>query len=198
MCKRDYERFLVSMDLLNDRKDGLMKIWANAKRKNPEIEIADISELNSIEREFLVELNVYCLNPNHIHFQLKQLADSGVRSFMHKISTSYTNYFNKKYDRTGSLFQGRYKSIHIDTNEYFLYLSAYINKNHFIHGYKEGDEWVYSSLYDYLGRREKPLCEINTDSILGQFSCVREYEKYIYDNALYIKENKQMKKYALE
>lgn len=198
MCQNDYKRFLVSMDLLNDKKDGLMKIWTNAKRKNSKIKVVDIPELNFVKRELLVEINVYCLNPNHFHFQLKQLEENGVQLYMHKLSTSYTNYFNKKYDRSGALFQGRYKSVHIDTNEYFLYLSAYINKNYFIHGYEERNDWIYSSLPDYLAKRKETLYNINMSPILDQFGNYKEYEEYIRKNALYIKEKKEMEKYILE
>ena len=199
MSQEDYERFLLIMDLLNNKKDGIILKWRNFKRANLNAIISDYYKSNPIDdSDRLVEMNVYCLNSNHFHFALKQLTENGVRIYMHKLSTSYTNYFNLKYNRAGALFQGRYKSVHIDSNEYFLYLSAYINKNHFIHGYKEGDEWVYSSLYDYLGKRKKPLFEINIQTILDQFSTCEEYEEYIHGNAVYIKKNKEIIKLALE
>jgi len=77
----------------------------------------------------LVEIIVYCLNPNHYHIILRQVSEGGVSKFMLKLSSGYSSYFNKKNKRSGSLFQGRFKAVHIDSNEYLLYLSAYVNKN---------------------------------------------------------------------
>lgn len=115
---------------------------------------------------------------------------------MHKIGTGYTNYFNKKYKRSGSLFQGPFKSIHIDSNEYLLYLSAYVNKNNFIHGYNLVD-WKYSSLLDYLGKRAGTLC--NKESIMVQFNNdIERYKEFLENNALYLKEKKESTKYLLE
>jgi len=81
----------------------------------------------------LVEIVSYCINKNHYHFILKQKVDGGISKFMHKFSTSYTNYFNAKEKRSGSLFQGRFKSKHIDSNEYLLWLFVYVNLNNYVH-----------------------------------------------------------------
>ncbi|PJA86975.1 MAG: hypothetical protein CO141_01895 [Candidatus Moranbacteria bacterium CG_4_9_14_3_um_filter_42_9] len=191
---RDYERFLLSMDLLNDERNGLMGEWKDIKRSNPRAQLWEFPELSS-RRNPRVEFSCYCINPNHYHFILKQLKKNGIKNFMHKISTSYTNYFNVKNDRSGSLFQGRFKAIHIDSNEYLLYLSAYVNKNHFIHGYKSG-EWKYSSLPDYTGKRNGKICQ--KDVILGQFNNIKEYEKFMRENALYMKDKKELERYLIE
>ncbi|NLC30794.1 MAG: hypothetical protein GX765_01950, partial [Candidatus Moranbacteria bacterium] len=116
----DYIRFIKSIKEYNDTKT-----YGRFQNRG--------STSGSFEVEPLIELVAYCLNPNHYHFILKQLEEGGVSKFMQKLSTSYTMYFNKKYDRSGALFQGRFKSIHIDTNEYLLHLSVYVNKNNFIH-----------------------------------------------------------------
>lgn len=195
--KRDYERFLISMELLNDKRGGLMLLWRDFKKLNPRAKLLDFSKkIGFSKRERLVELNAYCLNHNHKHFIIKQLVENGIQTYMHKISTSHTNYFNTKYERSGSLFQGPFKAVHIGSNEQFLYLSAYVNKNHFIHGYKEGDTWEYSSLYDYLGKRNETLC--NLRPILDQFKDAEEYKEFMENNALYMKEKKEMEKYILE
>jgi hypothetical protein len=57
---------------------------------------------------------------------LKQNIDDGISKFMKRVSGGYARYFNEQYSRTGALFQGPFKSIYIDTNEYMLYVSAYI------------------------------------------------------------------------
>ncbi len=193
--RENYERFLLSMNLLNDERDGLMLQWRDIQRAEPRAKLLDIQELSSREGSS-VEIIAYCLNPNHYHFILKQLRDSGVKSFMHKLSTSYTNYFNVKNKRSGSLFQGPFKSAHIDSNEYLLYLSAYVNKNNFIHGYNKNDNWPYSSLPDYMGERNGKL--INKEIILGQFRSIDEYKEFLENNALYMKGKKELAKYLME
>lgn len=168
----------------------------------------------------LVEIIAYCLNPNHYHLILKQVSERGIEKFMHKVSTGYTNYFNKKNERSGSLFQGPFKAIHVDSNEYLLYLSAYVNRNHFIHSYEDKgaklpngslaplDGWKYCSAPDYLGKRSGTLC--NKDVVLGQFedwklsspfgslASSMAYEKFLEDNALYLKGKKLAVRYCLE
>ena len=71
---RDYARFLLSMNLLNDKKDGLMIRWRDYKKcvKNPSL--ADFLKLNFRKREYLVDVVSYCLMSNHYHFILKQKA----------------------------------------------------------------------------------------------------------------------------
>jgi len=189
--KRDYARLLVNMREFN-REDiigSLKDLQALRARKNNGL-------LEPGVPEKLVEIVSYCLNPNHYHFILRQTMERGIERFMHKLGMGYTNYFNKKYDRSGSLFQGPFKAIYINSNEYLLYLSAYVNRNNFIHGYSQDDSWPYTSYLDYVGKRNGKLC--NKEVILNQFKDAEEYKKFINVNALYLKEKKEMEKYLLE
>ena len=67
--------------------------------------------------------------PNHFHILVKEKIENGISKFMGKLTTGYSMYFNKRYDRTGSLFQGVFKSVHADSDEYLKYLFAYIHLN---------------------------------------------------------------------
>lgn len=195
---KDYDRFLLSMNLLNDTNDGLMIEWRDYKKSNPQKSLDDFLKVPFRKSDPLVEILAYCLNPNHYHLILKQITDKGIERFMHKIGTSYTKYFNMKNKRNGTLFQGTFKSTHIDSNEYLLYLSAYVNKNNFIHGYNLDDSWPYSSLLDYLGKRKGGLVAINTHAILGQFRNLKDYKEFLEKNALHLKNKKEMEKYLIE
>lgn len=77
----------------------------------------------------LVAIGSYCLMPNHFHILITPLVDHGVEIFMRKVSTGYSMYFNKRYERTGVLFEGRYKSSYVDHDEYLKYLFSYIHLN---------------------------------------------------------------------
>ena len=192
----DYLRFLKSAKEFNVSRPIGSLYQLSFKEKNEHLGTkSPIGDLVPKCRN-LVEIVCYCLNSNHYHFILKQLEDNGISKFMLKLSSGYTSYFNKKYSRSGSLFQGPFKSTHIDSNEMLLYLSVYVNANHQIHNYPEKD-WKYSSFPDYIGKRKDDLC--NKESVFGQFdNDFGEYKKYADVNMNYFKEKKEMEKYILE
>lgn len=144
----------------------------------------------------LVEFVAYCLNPNHYHFVLKQSCDRGIEKFMQRLGTGYTMFFNEKYDRSGALFQGKFKAVHIDSNEQLLYTSAYVNLNDRVH--QLGGSTSKSSWGEYVGidgidninKRgdEKNFC--TTDIILDQFEDRNGYIDFAEEALLVIKENR--------
>lgn len=77
----------------------------------------------------LVSIGAYCLMPNHFHVLLTQVSENGISKFMQKVSTGYVMYFNKKYKRTGGLFEGKFKSKCIEDDRYLRYLYSYIHLN---------------------------------------------------------------------
>ena len=79
--------------------------------------------------EQLVAIGAYCLMPNHFHILITPLVEGGVTTFMAKLATGYSMYFNKKHHRTGSLFEGRFKSEHANDDDYLKYLFSYIHLN---------------------------------------------------------------------
>lgn len=113
-----------------------------------------------------IELLAYCLMPNHFHLLIKQLDSISIRSFMSSLITRYTMYFNKKYDRVGSLFQGVYRAVLVTDEPYLLHLSRYIhlNPSEFTNNLAS----TYSSYGDYLGLRKTPW--LKPDLILEQFN----------------------------
>lgn len=75
-----------------------------------------------------IELIAYCLMPNHFHFLVKQTDADIIDAFMNSFATRYTMYFNRKYQRVGSLYQGVYKAVLITTDEQLLHLTRYIHQ----------------------------------------------------------------------
>ena len=193
--KNDYLRFLVSMREFNNKSSDAQRDYI--KRVTPKEKRSDLgyprSDLFSLP---LIEIVCYCLNPNHYHIILKQLIENGITLFMRKLGTGYTMFFNQKYDRSGSLFQGPFKSIHINNNEYLLWLSGYINGNIEIHKISKAENYKWCSYLDYLNKRNGTLC--NEKIILSQFKNIGEYSKYV---DMVIKESgkrKDLKKYFIE
>lgn len=147
--------------------------------------------------EKLVNFICYCLNSNHYHFILEQVAENGIQKFMHRLGGGYTWYFNNKNKRSGSLFQGRYKSIHINTNEYLLHVSAYVNLNDRVHQLGGSTaKLMMSSWKEYLRNEKEEFC--NKEIILGQFNNAEEYKKFAEDSLKSIRERKEMEKLLLE
>jgi len=118
----------------------------------------------------LVHIGAYCLMPNHFHILLTPAVERGVQTFMQKLATGYSMYFNKKYSRTGGLFEGRFKSQHADSDEYLKYLFSYIHLNpvkliqpdwkefgirDLANVQKYLSDYKYSSLLDYVGMRDE-------------------------------------------
>jgi putative transposase len=67
--------------------------------------------------------------PNHFHILATPLVENGIQHFMQRMSTGYSMYFNKKHNRTGVLFEGRFKSEHVGDDQYLKYLFSYIHLN---------------------------------------------------------------------
>lgn len=120
-----------------------------------------------------IELIAYCLMPNHFHFFIRQNTDRGMAEFMQSVVQKYVMYFNKKYKRVGTLFQGRYKTVHITNDSQFTYITKYIHRNP-INILPSGPgpeglrEYKYSSYGNYLGLFKQSW--VKTDDILTYFS----------------------------
>lgn len=142
-------------------------------------------------RKPLVKFVAYCLNPNHYHFLLEQVSDDGISKFMHRLSTGYTKYFNKRHSRTGSLFSGRFKAIHVDSNEYLLWLSAYVNLNDHVH-HLEGRS--HSSMREYENEAKKLGKFCATEVVAGQFKSPKEYSRFAQEALKEILSNKEKQK----
>jgi putative transposase len=125
----------------------------------------------------LIEFIAYCLNPNHFHFLISPLQEKGIEKFMQRLGNGYTKYFNNKYKRSGVLFQGKFKSKRVDSNEYLLHLSAYINGNNKL-GYPMS-KLSKSSMDEFLEQTitTKKLC--NPAIVLEQFRNKKEYEDFV-------------------
>lgn len=115
----------------------------------------------------VIYLMAYCLMPNHFHFMLKQANDErAIAKFMKSLTLSYSLYFNRKYKRTGTLFENRYRGVLVEKDSYLLHLSRYIHLN----PRKVNTDplsYEYSSIKDYLGFRKTAW--INTDLITEYF-----------------------------
>ncbi len=119
--KKDYHRFLALLYLANTSKP----IHITQDFKNFDLKLI----LATPQDDQLTSIVAYCLMSNHFHLLLKEKTENGISKFIQKLSTAYTMYFNKKYERTGALFQGRFKAQLAQDDQYLKYLISYIHLN---------------------------------------------------------------------
>jgi len=149
-----------------------------------------------LPKECLVEFICFCLNPNHYHFLIKQLLEGGISEFMKRLSGGYTNYFNRKYNRSGSLFEGKFKAVQVKDYSHFLKLAVYINCNSEVHQICPADKWPWSSYLDYIGERDGILC--NKEIIMDEFQNSLVFKNFCNQVLPDIIEAKELKKYFLD
>jgi len=90
------------------------------------------------KRKPLVAILGWVLQSNHFHLLLQEIEEGGISKFMQRFCGSMTLAFNEKYDETGSIFQGAYKSRTVDTDEYLQYVHAYIVVKNTLENYPGG------------------------------------------------------------
>jgi REP element-mobilizing transposase RayT len=121
-----------------------------------------------------IELLTYCLMDNHFHMLLYQIEKGGMTLLMRSIMTAYSAYFNRKYDRTGSLFESRFKSALVYSDTHLLHVSRYIHLNP--RGWKY---FSYSSINYYRNANEPKW--LQTQRVLQHHSSRSEYLKFVGD-----------------
>lgn len=136
--------------------------------------------VNDVSKNQYVDLVSFSLMPNHFHLLLGEKQENGIARYMHKILLAYSKYINTKYEKSGHVFQGPYKIVHIEDNEQLLHLSAYIHRNP-----RELRKWFdkeqlypWSSYRDYYtSNRWGKL--LNMDIITDQFTNTKEYQEFV-------------------
>ncbi|MFA6414996.1 MAG: transposase [Candidatus Paceibacterota bacterium] len=148
---------------------------------------------NTRRRERLIDIHAFCLMKNHYHLLVSERVESGISLFMQKLNMGYTKYFNEKYERSGALWQGKYRRISIKRDAHFLYIPFYIHLNpldYVMPEWRNGEvknvrgaleslsEYRWSSHLDYLGVRNFPslLCFGVLSPLLGTR---KDYEQII-------------------
>jgi putative transposase len=178
--ERDTIRFLFSI-LYFQSPINLFNIsrQVNYFTKHQEFKISE-NVIKEILSNRYVELVAFILMPNHFHLILKEAGENGISKYMQRILNSHTKYFNTKNKISGHLFQGPFKSIHIEDDPQLLYLSAYIHNN--IKDLKgwvgKEDAYPWSSFQDYIGKNRWGDL-LKTNIIKKQFPDNNRYKSFI-------------------
>lgn len=182
----DRQRFVRGLFLFNDKKAAPNSISQHSQANSP-----------NRNRDLLVHIHAWCLMNNHYHLLLSPIDDApeNLSLFMQKINMGYSKFFNEKYERTGALWQGKYKKILIDTDRHFLHIPYYIHLNplDYTHPqWRSGDikkpssamkqlrNYRWSSYLDYQSIQNFPSL-INKEEFSAQMGSVAQQHKTILD-----------------
>lgn len=181
LCKRDHQRCLDTFS------------FYQYKNNSTKFSLITHPMCNRDNYEKRVEVICYCLMPNHMHFVLEQITNNGISDFMRLLGNSYVKYFNLRYDRAGTLFQGQFKAKHIDTDEQLAHLSRYVHLNPYVSGLVNNlGQYYWSSFNEYAKSQKIGACE--KKKVLQMFKNNRDYIKFVKDHKDYAK-NLEMIKY---
>lgn len=188
--KQDYFRFIHDLFEFNDQ-ERVNNVFYFFQKSN---DIASrYIKKERRQRKMLVDIHAFCIMPNHYHLLLSPRIDGGVSKFMKKLNMGYSKYFNEKYDRKGTLFEGRYKSIIVKHEAHFIHLPYYIHLNpldqifpqwrkHKLQDYRRAMEFLesyrWSSHLDYLGKHNFPSVT-KREFLMKFFGGAKEYENSI-------------------
>ncbi len=169
--ERDYLRFIHDIYEFNDTRN-VLPYYQLRRATEPSADVRRPQTYHERSRERLVQVHFFCLMPNHYHLLLSPVVENGISLFMKKLNGGYSKYFNEKYDRSGALWQGKYKKVLIERDAHFLYIPYYIHfnpldlkvpewrKQCIAHPKKALDflnTYRWSSHLDYLGEKNFPL-----------------------------------------
>lgn len=117
---KDYHRFLELIYLANDE----------FPLRREDIGVRKFEDVLNIPRgKKLVAIHAFCLMPNHFHLVLKEVSKGGITSFMRKVGTAYTLYFNSRHERVGNLFLKPFQSRRASTDPHLQQLISYVHCN---------------------------------------------------------------------
>lgn len=145
----------------------------------------------------IVEIQCYCLMPNHFHLIIRQVKENGISEYMRKVVDSYAKYYNTKNRRVGPLFQSVFKAVLVEDDNQLLHLSRYIHLNPFVGNIVSNLEFYqYSSYRYYIGLSSDHLCI--TDTVLSNFMRRNDYKEFVEGHGDYARELEIMKHLLFE
>lgn len=191
--EKDYFRFIHNLFEFND----VANVDSNNTRRFQLLDIRRpvVGKERRRTRTLLIQLHAFCLMPNHYHLLLSPLVEDGIPLFMKKLNMGYTKYFNKKHDRSGALWQSKYKSVPIEGDPHFSWIPYYIHFNPLdlsmpewrsrgIKNIEKAEQYLktyrWSSHVDYLGEKNFPSVT-QRDFLLELFDGENGYKKSVPD-----------------
>lgn len=146
--------------------------------------------------ETLVDIGAYCLMPNHFHILIRSKNEKDTSLFLQRLLLGYSKYFNKKNERSGTLFQGKSKAEHIKKDTYLKYIYTYIHLNIIkliqndwkevgIKNMEKAKEYLknykYSSFMDYSGINRPEEKILNKEAFPDYFQTPKQFGNEVFE-----------------
>ena len=123
----------------------------------------------------------YCLMPNHYHFLIRQDGEQRAGLLPQRVFNSYTKAYNKRYEHSGTLFEGNYRVKPVESDAYLLHLCRYIHGNPVKDGLVANPaDWPYSNYLEWIGQREGTL--FDPEFVRQHFSNPADYRAFVMDD----------------
>ncbi len=153
--------------------------------------------MEKFKDSYKIEIIAYCLMPNHYHLLMQQKSAKPISSYIQKIFNGYVQAINKQQNRSGTLFEGRSKSILVDKEEYLIHLIRYIHINPVVANIiKKPEQWKYSNYLEWIGKREGSLFSKKVFNSL--FDSNKQYQSFVVEYIEDLKISKGLKKYLFD
>ncbi len=194
LSDEDYLRFVKLLYLCNSTKNINFRTDIIEKK---------ISAWDFERGDTLVSIGAWVLMPNHFHIYITNSRskasggdDNSIVIFLQKLGTAYAKYFNAKHKRTGSLFEGKFKSIHVKDDIQSKYLFSYIHLNPIKlvqSNWKENgiknlrkaldflNSYRWSSFHCFKGKKLPENSVINIKDFPDYFKIIGSFDKEILD-----------------
>lgn len=209
--QKDYFRMIHDLFIFNNEAPALSSYRNTINRSRT---VLDSLPGDRTQRKLLMEILAFCLMPNHLHLLVRQLRDGGISKFMRKIGAGYAGYYNQKYKRSGHLFQGKYRIVHIKDDKQLITVFVYIHTNPValvVPGWKEKgirgkelkralktiENYRWSSYPDYLGKRNFPSLT-SREFLVKELGGVKECQRFVNDWLQFKKELADFEQLAIE
>ncbi len=130
--------------------------------------------------KYAISILAYCLLPNHYHFLVRQDGEHSARMLPQYTFNAYTKAFNKRYKRSGTLFEGPFQALQVHTEPYLLNICRYIHANPVLHGVTDDPAmWQFSNYLEWVDQRPGEL--VDRAFISNYFDSPETYERFVLD-----------------
>ena len=144
---------------------------------------------------FLGEIIAYCLMPNHYHFLLRQETDQVLSKFINVLFNAYVQAVNRQQGRKGTLFEGRFRHVWVNREEYLIHLCRYIHMNPVkAKLVPQIEKWPYSNYLEWTGQRAGTLKD--ETFIRERFPTPEAYQQFVADDQDEIRAREFIAKYV--
>jgi len=143
-----------------------------------------LRKLREYKEKWSISILCYCLMPNHYHLFVRQTThDKSISKFVSELGNSFTKGMNKKYKRSGVLFEGKVKSKWIEDETYFKWVIKYILENPLKAGLaRHAIDYEFSSAKELIGGNDETITDLIT--LKSYFESLNSLKEFVMDRKL--------------